>query len=91
MKNLVYIRSYKKMTQQELAKKAGISRATIINLENYPTKLANEKTINTLCNVLDCKPIDLFSIDELINADIENVDNINKIIDMLQEQKEKCQ
>lgn len=49
-----------KMSQSELAEKAGISRATISALENDETADVKVSTIKALADALKCKPHSLF-------------------------------
>lgn len=49
-----------KMTQEELAKKADISRQTIASLENNMNFSTSTATIRKIAKALNCKPTDIF-------------------------------
>lgn len=51
-----------RMTQEELAKQAGLSKTTISNLESDHLKRIELATIVKLCKALDCTPNDLFQL-----------------------------
>lgn len=53
------LRMAKKLSQRELAERSGVSRNTIMNLENGLTR-ANTTTIMKLCKVLDVEMGDFF-------------------------------
>ena len=46
------------MTQEELAEKSGVSRATIVGLERGQTEITTTKTLEKLAKVLNCKIAD---------------------------------
>ncbi|WP_018659871.1 helix-turn-helix domain-containing protein [Allofustis seminis] len=54
------LRENKKMTQDELSDKSGVSRATISSLENNDTKVSNTSTLVKLARALDVNVKDLF-------------------------------
>ena len=57
------LRENLKMTQEELAEKSGISRATISMLENDTTKEVMISTLRALASALDTTVTDLFFAD----------------------------
>lgn len=57
--NLRKIREAKGMTQEELAKKSGISRITICRIESGTQKDLMVGNLNKLAVALDCKVSDL--------------------------------
>lgn len=57
------IRESKRMTQDELAKKSGISRGTISALENGHEKTSTTKTLEKIAKALDS------SIDQIFFTD----------------------
>lgn len=58
------LRKKQNLTQQQLARRADLSKTTISNLESgHQTKIELE-TIAKLCHALDCTPTDLFEIVE---------------------------
>ncbi|WP_370841863.1 helix-turn-helix domain-containing protein [Megasphaera sp.] len=59
--NIAEIRKSKKMTQKELAKKSGVSRATISKIENGKTVEVKLSTIEAISNALDINWIELIS------------------------------
>ena len=61
MMKMVKIRKSKKMTQKELAKKSGVSRATISKIENGKTVEVKLSTIEAISNALDINWIELIS------------------------------
>lgn len=54
------IREKKRMSQAELAKISGVSRATIIRIENAPEVVINTKTLEKLASALDVSIRTLF-------------------------------
>lgn len=54
------LRKNQHLTQEELAQKAGVSRLTIINLENKKTDNVSGRTLRNLSAALGCKIDDLF-------------------------------
>lgn len=54
------IRERKNMTQQELADKAGVSRAIISALETRPEVVTTTATLQKLSDALEMKVSDLF-------------------------------
>lgn len=58
--NIKELRQKSGMTQEELAKKAGISRATIAMYENNIADNITVKTLESLAKALDCHVTDLF-------------------------------
>jgi transcriptional regulator with XRE-family HTH domain len=57
------LREIRNMTQEELAEKSGISRATISMLENNTTKEVLTSTLRALASALDTTVNDLFFAD----------------------------
>ena len=53
-------REAKKMTQEELAEKTGLSRQTISKIENNEEVGVNVKTIVKIADVFGCEPGDIF-------------------------------
>ena len=58
--NLLSIRKKKGMTQEELCEKSGVSRATIVYLENDASTNTTTTTLVKLANALGCSVRDLF-------------------------------
>lgn len=56
MYNLKLIRIQKGISQQELADKSRVSRATISNLENHDGAVTTTSTMNRLAEALGCPP-----------------------------------
>ena len=54
------IREKKRMSQAELAELSGVSRATIIRIENTPEVVINTKTLEKLASALDVSIRTLF-------------------------------
>lgn len=54
------IREQKGMTQQELAKCSGVSRAIISKLENNEATVTTTETIRKIAIALECKVSDIF-------------------------------
>ena len=57
------IRKEKKMSQQELADKAGVSRTIISGLEGDEIKVTTTKTLEKIANALEVKVSDIFFTD----------------------------
>ena len=55
------IRIQKKMTQEELVKRANVSRATISDLESGKKTDVKMSTLISIANALNCKVSDLFA------------------------------
>ena len=53
-------RKEKGFTQEELAKRANVSRATIIGLENGTITVTTTETLNKIAGALDKKVSDIF-------------------------------
>lgn len=56
------VRQKRDITQEELAKKSGVLRATILDLEDGKIKNVSASTIVNLSKVLNCKVSDIFYI-----------------------------
>lgn len=54
------LRAERGMSQEELAEKSGISRATISKIENDEAASVSTKTISKLADVLKVKPSEIF-------------------------------
>lgn len=54
------VREKRRMTQEELAKKAGISRATISTLENNPAAITTTDTLKKVAHALSVSVNDIF-------------------------------
>lgn len=73
--NLKNIRKYKKISQEELADKLGVSRQSISKWEtgeNYPSMT----NIMCLCDIFNCK------INELVHEDMTDIDSLDEEIKM---------
>ena len=54
------LRKERKMTQEELANKSGVSRAIISNLENGETVTTSTATLSKIADTLEVKVSDIF-------------------------------
>ena len=54
------LREKKRLTQEELAEKSGVSRTTISNLENESNKTVNTRTLSKIASALGVKLESLF-------------------------------
>lgn len=54
------LREKKRLTQEELAEKSGVSRTTISNLENDSNKTVNTRTLSKIASALGVKLESLF-------------------------------
>lgn len=73
--NLKNIRKYKKISQEELSEKLGVSRQSISKWEtgeNYPSMT----NIMCLCDIFNCK------INELVHEDMTDIDSLDEEIKM---------
>lgn len=59
--NIKEIRKEKKLTQEELAEKSGVSRQTIITLESNPDAITTTDTLSKLAAALDVKVSSFFT------------------------------
>ena len=50
----------RKMSLNELAEKVGLSNVNLSNLKTGKMKGIRFETLNSICDVLDCQPGDLF-------------------------------
>ncbi len=66
-KNLEYLRKQKKLTQEELAYKLGVSRQAVSKWESGGAFPETEKMLS-ICKIFDC------SLDELMNEDIAQLE-----------------
>lgn len=60
-KELKIRRVAKDLTQKDLAKKSGVSRATISAIERGSTEAVNMSTLKKLATALDCTVADFFA------------------------------
>ena len=61
LKNKVLeIRKAKGLSQEELAKAAGISRATLSKIETNDEAVVTTETVSKLCKALECTPREIF-------------------------------
>lgn len=58
--NIRRIREELKLSQDELARKSGVSRATISNLENNPDAVTTTATLQKIAAALDVKVSNFF-------------------------------
>lgn len=58
--NIESIRKSLNMTQEELAKKSGVSRVTIGNFENGKIEVTTNQTMEKIASALGCKINDVF-------------------------------
>lgn len=64
MKNILKkIREEEKMTQEELAKKSGVSRTTISELETQKTERITNITLENLAKALNRKVVEIFFVE----------------------------
>lgn len=63
--NVKTLRKFKRISQQEIATKLGITQATYNRYERGNSNTITESMVNTLCLVLDCNREDLFGYTEL--------------------------
>ncbi len=59
------VREAKKMTQEELSKKSGVSRGTISALENGTVRTTTTKTLARIALALDTKVENIFFADSV--------------------------
>lgn len=57
--NITYLRKQKKLSQEELAKLSGVSRATISKLETTPDAIAKTDTLYKIANALQVSIADI--------------------------------
>jgi len=61
--NTKRLRRKKNLTQQQVAKRASLSKTTISNLESGKQVKIELDTIGKLCQALECTPNDIFELD----------------------------
>lgn len=54
------VRESKRMSQEELAKKSGISRSTISGLESGKVSVTTTNTLQQIAEALNCRVSDIF-------------------------------
>ena len=59
--NIREIRNDRRMSQEELAEKSGVSRATISGLETNPDVITTTETLQKIAKALDVKVSDFFA------------------------------
>ena len=57
---ILELRKAKNLSQEELAKEAGISRATLSKIETNDEAVITTETVGKLCKALECSPHDIF-------------------------------
>ncbi len=57
------LRKRRRLTQQQMARKARLSKTTISNLESGKQSKIELDTIGKLCEALDCTPNDIFEFE----------------------------
>ena len=65
-----------KMTQEELAEKAGVARQTIINLENGLRADVNVLTLIKIAKALDCKVEEILPQEEEEDDDCDSGEQV---------------
>ena len=68
--NIRSLRKKRHLTQQQIARKASLSKTTISNLESGKQMKIELDTIGKLCEALECTPNDIF---ELADTQEENI------------------
>lgn len=63
MSNVKKLRLAKGWTQQELANKVGVSRVTIVNIENHLYSTVKSEVTDALCEIFETTPFKLFGTD----------------------------
>ena len=61
---LPVLRAQKRLSQRQLAARAGIRPDTVSALERGDTRSIQFETLARLCEVLECEPGDLFELEE---------------------------
>ena len=79
MRNIKKLRAKMNMTQDELAKRCGVTRTTMIAWENTLTELT-EKNAQKLLDIFNCSIYELYGMDEFKHYPKENVDKIGLIL-----------
>lgn len=62
-----YEAQHGRITDQELADKVGVSRHTISRWKNGKFQEINLDTLQTLCQVLKCRPEDIIKVVEILD------------------------
>lgn len=81
------VRHNEKMTYTELAKRAGITLATLNRIKNGTNTSLDLKKINAICKVLECEPADLLIREETVDIEVEGdtlEDRIQQSMDLEQ-------
>jgi len=77
-----YLRELRKMTQSELAKKAGVTQGSLAHFESGKNS-PSVQTLMALARALDISPAIFFTSDEVLVFDLKKISARYKTIDQL--------
>lgn len=84
MNNIKKHRGSLGLSQQQLADKIGVSRATIIGLENYDNIYLSIETAKKLSELFNCSIVDVYGVD-ILRYVPRNEEEKKQIIDIINE------
>ena len=88
MKKIKLYRGVKGITQAELARRLGVTRAYINKLESNKYHSISKKLVKRLCEVFEVDAFDLFDID-ILKIVPQNSKEFEKVIYILEKERKK--
>lgn len=88
MKKIKLYRGIKGITQAELARRLGVTRAYINKLESDKYHSVSKKLVKRLCEVFEVDAFDLFDID-ILKIVPQNSKEFEKVIYILEKERKK--
>ena len=88
MKKIKLYRGIKGITQAELARRLGVTRAYINKLESDKYHSVSKKLVKRLCEVFEVDAFDLFDID-ILKIVPKNSKEFEKVIYILEKERKK--
>lgn len=88
-------RNGRRMTNEELAERAGLSIAALYRMKSGDMLQPDLRKINELCKVLDCEPGDIIvreptrPIDESMRLEVERLEILRELDESFQRKRER--